>query len=531
MIRRRQFLKGSAALAGATLAAGFGRRSYAQASSKVLKFVPQADLAVADPFGSPAYVTRNHAMMVYDMLYAVDANFKAQPQMVEGHTTENDGKVWKLTLRGGLKFHDGEPVRGRDVAASLNRWIGQDSFSIAFKPFVDEISGADDKTVVFRLNKPFPMLPDVLGKAVPRSTGIMPERIAAADPTKPVTEIIGSGPFRYVASERVPGSLNVYEKFTDYMPRQEAPSNLAGGKIVHFDRVEWHTIPDPATAAAALQAGEVDWWEQPTPDLLPMFDGTDVTVGVKDKTGNLGILRFNHLQKPFDNPQIRRILQNVVKQSDFMLAAAGEDQAYWTAPVGIFHPDSEMANTEGLETFIKDPDLEKAKADLISAGYNGERVVIISTADFPVIAAMCEVTADLFRKVGLNVDLQVQDWATVAQRMKNKGDLESGGWSVLCNFLAGAAIYNTASHAFLRSNGDKAFDGWPNIPEIEVLREEWLSTTDLSKIPEIGRKIQHIALDQVPFVPLGLFYSPTAYRSDLTGVLDSMPLFWNVKRG
>ncbi|MDI6029041.1 ABC transporter substrate-binding protein [Corticibacterium sp. UT-5YL-CI-8] len=531
MIRRRQFLGGAAALAGASMSYGLTRRASAQDSSKVLKFVPQADLAVVDPFGSPAYVTRNHAMMVYDTLYGVDSNFKAQPQMVEGHTTESDDKIWKMTLRPGQKFHDGEPVLGKDVAASLKRWLGQDSFSQALAPFVDEISAPDDKTVQFRLNKPFPMLPDALGKVNPRSTGIMPERIAAADPTKPITEIIGSGPFRYVAAERVAGSLNVYEKFADYIPRSEAADNLAGGKVVHFDRVEWHTIPDPATAAAALQAGEIDWWEQPTPDLLQAFTGnSDIRVAVTDKTGNLGILRFNFLQKPFDNPQIRKILLNVVRQSDFLIAAVGEDPSMWQAPVGIFHPNAELASTEGLETFTKTPDLEKAKADLIAAGYKGERVVIISTGDYPVIGAFSEVAADLFRKVGLNVDLQVQDWATVAQRMKNKGDLDSGGYSVYCNFIAGAAIYNTAGYSYLRSNADKAFDGWPDIPEIEVLRAEWLSSTNAAERPEIGRKIQQIALEKVPFVPLGLFYYPTAYRSDLTGMLDAMPLFWNVRR-
>ncbi|HWU65267.1 MAG TPA: ABC transporter substrate-binding protein [Ensifer sp.] len=530
IIKRRNFIAGSAALAGMALSPGLLKKAAAQDGKKVLKFIPQADLAVIDPLGTTAYVTRNHAMMIFDTLYGVDSNFQPKPQMVEKHVIENDGKVWKMTLREGLKFHDGQPVRGRDVVASLKRWMAKDTFSQALVAVLDDLSAPDDKTVQFTLKKPFPLLPDLLGKIGSYSTAIMPERLAKTEATTALTELVGSGPYRYVASERVPGSLNVYEKFADYVPRREPADYLSGGKIAYFDRVEWHTIPDPATAASALQAGEVDWWEQPTPDLLPLFKGGDTKVEIKDKSGNLGLMRFNFKQKPFDNPKIRRIVLSAINQTDFMLAVAGEDKSMWRVPVGYFHPDSIMASKEGLETFTKKPDYEKIKAELKAAGYNGERVVLMSTADYPTISALCEVGADLFRKIGLNVDLQVQDWATVSARMKNKGSLESGGWSAICNFTAALSTYNPAAHTWLRSNGDKAFDGWPDIPEIEDLRMQWFDAADDKAKAEIGKKIQQVALEKVPYIPLGLYYLPTAYRSNLTGMLDGISLFWNVKR-
>ena len=530
MIRRRHFIGGAAALAGMATSPNFMRKAAAQQTPKLLKFVPQADLAVIDPLGTTAYVTRNHAMMIFDTLYGVDHNFQPKPQMVEGHTIDDDGKTWKLTLRSGLKFHDGEPVLAKDVVASLKRWSSRDTFSQALVGVLDELSAPDDRTVQFRLRKPFPLLPDLLGKIGSYSTGIMPERLAKTDPATALTEMVGSGPFRYVASERVPGSLNVYEKFQDYVPRSEPADYLSGGKVAYFDRVEWHTIPDPATAAAALQAGEVDWWEQPTPDLLPLFTGGDVKIEIKDKSGNLGLLRLNFHQKPFDNPKIRHIILSSIKQSDFMLAAAGDDPKMWRVPVGFFHPDSAMASTEGLDIFTRDVDYEKTKADLKAAGYNGERVVMMSTADYPTISALSEVAADLFRKIGLNVDLQVQDWATVSARMKNKGSLDAGGWSSICNFTAALSTYSPAAHTWLRSNGDNAFDGWPDIPEIETLRNDWFNAPDVAAQAEIGRKIQAAALEYVPYIPLGLYYLPTAYKSDLNGMLDGIPLFWNVKR-
>ena len=127
------------------------------------------------------------------------------------------------------------------------------------------------------------------------------------------------------------------------------PNIYPAARSPDSDRIEWHTIPDPATAAAALQAGEVDWWEQPTPDLLPLFTGGDVKIEIKDKSGNLGLLRLNFHQKPFDNPKIRHIILSSIKQSDFESAAAGEDPKMWRVPVGFFHPDSAMASTEGLD--------------------------------------------------------------------------------------------------------------------------------------------------------------------------------------
>ena len=144
---------------------------------------------------------------------------------------------------------------------------------------------------------------------------IMPERLAKTPGTTQITEMVGSGPYRFVANERVPGSRAVYTKFDAYTPRAEPPSFLAGAKIAHIPRIEWHTIPDAATAAAALRSGEVDWWEQPTIDLLPQLrSAPGITAAVTDEGGNMGILRLNHLVPPFDNPAIRRVILKAANQ-------------------------------------------------------------------------------------------------------------------------------------------------------------------------------------------------------------------------
>jgi peptide/nickel transport system substrate-binding protein len=136
----------------------------------------------------------------------------------------------------------------------------------------------------------------------------------------------------------------------------------------------------------------------------------------------------------------------------------------------------------------------------------------------------------MLQKIGMNVDYQAQDWATVSTRMQSREPLDKGGWSVTCNFTSGIGIYNPAAHTWLRSNGPKAFVGWPNIPDIEKLRLDWFDAPDLPAQQATCQNIQKVAFDQVPYVPLGFYYQPTAFRSNLTGILKGVPMFYNVRR-
>ena len=213
--------------------------------------------------------------------------------MVEGHVMEEAGRLWTMTLREGLRFHDGEPVLARDVVASIKRWGPRDSFGLAVMAVLDEVTAISDRAFRWRFRQPFPLLPDALGKVGANVCFIMPERLAATDGAVAISEMIGSGPYRFVAGERVAGSRAVYARYDGYVPRPSGKASLlAGPKLVHLDRVEWHTLPDAATAAAALRRGEIDWWEQPTVDLLPSLQRTrGLKVEILDPTGAIGILR------------------------------------------------------------------------------------------------------------------------------------------------------------------------------------------------------------------------------------------------
>lgn len=283
---------------------------------------------------------------------------------------------------------------------------------------------------------------------------------------------------------------------------------------------------------AALQRGEVDWVEQPLVDLLPTLKADKgLKVEVIDPTGAVGVIRFNQLHPPFNNPELRRIILGAVTQSEFMRAVVGDDSTLWKDGCGFFPPGSPLANDEGMDAFSRPRDLAASAKALRAAGYGGEPVLMMAPTDFPSINAMSEVARDLLGKLGMTVDYVATDWGSDLRRMANRDVPAKGGYNLFCTYSPGITQYTPAAHNFLRGSGDKATFGWSVSPGLEDLRDQWLAAPDDAARLAIARRMQRQAFLDVPYVPLGLFYQPTAYRRDLSGIIQGPPLFWNVRRG
>ena len=500
------------------------------AAQTTLRFMPVIDLAFVDPIYTTAQVSRNHGFMVYDTLYGSNTALEVSPQMVAGHAVSNDGRQWDLTLRDGLLWHDGERVLARDCAASIRRWAARDAFGAALMRATDDLSAPDDRTIRFRLKHAFPLLPAALGKVSGPAPFMMPERLAAQDPFKPLTEVVGSGPFRFVADERVPGARNVYARFDRYQPRTDGKSDwTAGPKIVHFDRIVWTTMPDAATGAAALRTGEQDWQETMPHDLAPLMKRSPgVVVRVLDTRGYTCMMRLNHLQPPFDNPAVRRAVLGAIDQTAFMTAVAGDDAAYRVTPVGVFTPGTSMATDLGMATLFQGTrEMAAVRTAVKAAGYNGEKVVVLVPTNSTVQKPLGDVAADMLRQAGMNVEYVGMEFGSVLQRQQKKDPPALGGWSAVAGNWQGIDCLNPAGHALLPGNGSAV--GWYKSERMEMLRGQWLETSDLAERQGICRDIQQLAWEDVPFLPLGEYQQPTAYRSSITGVLDGTAVFWNVQ--
>jgi peptide/nickel transport system substrate-binding protein len=502
------------------------------APQKTLRFIPQADLRSIDPIWTTAYVTRNFGYLVFDTLFALDKDFKPQPQMVDRWTAGDDKLTYNFVLRDGLKWHDGQPVRAADCIASIERWGKRDTLGQKLMEAVAEMRPVDDKTFTIKLKSPFPLILDALGKLSSNVPFMMPERLAKTNAYQQIPEAIGSGPFKFVKEEWEPGHKAVFVKNPDYVPREEAPSFASGGKVAKVDRVEWLYIPDTSTAASALNAGEADWYEQPPADLVPLFAANkDITVTTVDPLGNHGILRFNHIQPPFNNLKLREAVLNLVDQKDYMGAAAG-DPKYWKTCAALFGCGTPFETNTGADALLKGPNLSKAKQLIQEAGYKGEKIVLLSATDQPIVQGQALVTLDALRKAGLNIELQASDWGTLITRRTSKEPIEKSGWSIFHTWTSAPDFFSPAVNLPVRANGEKAWFGWPTDPKIEELIDAWFKAPDAAAQKKLAADIQVEAYtNDVPYVPTGQFVAPTAYRKNLEGIIIAPVVFlWNVEK-
>jgi len=514
------------------VAASLGRPAIAQSAGRTLKFIPEGNLQNPDPVWSTTTVARNFGYMIWDTLYGVDSALTPQPQMCAAHEVSADGLTWRFHLREGLVFHNGEAVRAVDCVASINRWMKRDGFAQRIDASLNELSATDDRNFVFRLKQPFPLLLNALGKPTANVCFIMPEHVAKTDPYKQIDDYTGSGPYNFNRNEWVPGASASFRRWEKYVPRQEAPNFVAGGKVAQFDRIVWTIIADPATSSAAMQAGEQDWWQTPTVDLLPLLRKSDgVVVELLDTIGSIGVMRFNMLYPPFNNVRLRTAIWPALKQSDFMNAAVGGDPNLSRTGVGVFTPGSPMANDAGIETITGPRNLELAKKLVKESGYAGEKIVFLSPTDYPILNAECQVGSDLLRKLGMNVELQSMDWGTMIQRRASREPIDKGGWSAFCTGWEGLNLVDPAAHYPLVGTGTKGWFGWYASTKMEDLRTAWFDAPDLAAQKKVAEQIQLLVWQEAPYYPLGQWFQPIARRSNIEGIVKApFPLFWNVRK-
>ncbi|MGT2501275.1 ABC transporter substrate-binding protein [Bradyrhizobium guangxiense] len=511
----------SIALASPVLAAG-----------KTITAVMHSDLRIIDPIFTTAYITRDHGYMVYDTLVAPDSHFKIQPQMADWKISD-DKLTYTFTLRDGLKWHDGAPVTAEDCVASLKRWAAVDGMGQKLMDFTASIVATDAKTITLKLKEPYGLVLDSIGKPSSRVAFMMPKRLAETPPDKQIPEQIGSGPFKFVASEFQPGVKAVYVKNTDYVPRKEPASWTSGGKVVKVDRVEWITMPDSQTAVNALQSGDIDFMENLPYDMLPVLEtNKELTIEVLNKFGYQTLGRMNFLYPPFDNVKVRRAALLAMNQKDVLDALVGNPK-YQKICGAFFICDTPFATEVGAETLTKGNGMAEAKKALAESGYDGTPVVIMAPGDVTTLKAQPIVAAQLMREAGFKVDLQATDWQTVVSRRASQKPPKEGGWNMFFTNWVAPDVSNPIANLSIGGQGKKGgWFGWADDPKIEQLKDAFVRAPSLDEQKKIAADIQKEAYEQVIYIPLGQYQTPSGWRKSLTGVLDgpATPLFWNVDK-
>jgi len=496
----------------------------------VLRIVMNSDLKILDPIWNTAFVIRDHGYMIYDTLFATDADGEIRPQMVDRTEVSADKLTYTLTLRDGLKWHDGQPVTAEDCVASIKRWGARDTVGQKLMTFVASLVAKDAGTIELRLKEPTGLVLSALGKANSNVPFMMPKRVADTDPFTQITDSTGSGPFIFKRDEWRPGHKAVYVRNPNYKPRAEPVSRLAGGKLAKLDRIEWLAMPDHQQAINALLAGEIDFIEAPPFDLHALLKADrNVQLLTLSPVGSQNVFRLNHLHKPFDNPGVRRALWYAFNQEDFLKAVIGDPDKYKVCKA-LFICGSPFASEKGMEGLLES-NFDKAGQLLKQAGYDGTPIVLLQSSDLFWQTNLAPVAKRLMEKAGFKVDMQPMDWQSIIIRTSRKNPPEAGGWHAYLISPSAMDLSDPVSNRYLNSSCDKAFNGWPCDPEMEKLRDRFARETDLAKQKEIAEAAQLRATEWTPFVPLGEWRLVSAARKNVTGFISAGPtVFWNVEK-
>lgn len=500
-------------------------------AESTLRIVGISPLTSLDPVNSTAALVRNHGFLVYDQLFALDAQGQPQPEMVDSFTISSDGLTYDFVLRGQLAFHDGTPVRADDAIASIRRWQQRDVVGKALAAATASLERTGERTFRIVLSRPFALVTEALARPTASPLFVMPERIASTPASTAITDATGSGPFIFLKDEWRAGDRAAYWRNPAYVPRADKQDGLAGGKVAKVDRIEWLSIPDPATAAAALQNGEIDYLEQPSPDLVPVLEKNPaIRLMAVNPIGFDIWVRINHTQPPFNNPRAREALLYLVDQEENLQAAGirrGEQLPYCPAYFMCGTRLETAAGAKGLRAI----DAGRAKRLLAESGYDGRKIVFLDASDLPINHAATLTVAENMRAAGLNVDVAAIDWATLVQRRSKKEPPEQGGWNLFITVANALDVGNPLTNLYLASPCEGGLPGWPCDDRLESLRRSWWEEPDAAKRREILDQVQTRAFEVVPYVNGGQFRTLTAFRANVTGIeATTIPVFWGVEK-
>jgi peptide/nickel transport system substrate-binding protein len=493
------------------------------AGSGTATVVLESEVVILDPHATTAAITRSFGYHIFDTLFSMDSKGDIHPQMAEGHEVSADGLSWRFTLRDGLKWHDGTPVTAQDCVASLRRWGARDSLGRMLLRAIAAMEAKDARSFTIALQRPFPLMLEVLGKPNAPVPFMMPERILRAAGEGRISEIIGSGPFAFRADQWRTGDRMLLVRNPHYVPRREAPDFLSGGKEVRLAELVLKTMPDDGTAATALLAGEVDYMQYLPFDRIPQLErNRDLRLialgGIHMFQGNF---RLNHASGPFADPAVRKVLWQLVDQPE-ILQAIGIPEKFAVRNCDSFWMcGSPMETSAGAEAARFS--IEGAKAELARTSYRGEPVVMLEVSG-SISQTAGQVLAQNMKKAGFTVEEQTMDWGTVLARRARRE-----GWSLFPVYSNGVDMVSPLNHFYI-GNNCLDYPGWSCDAAISDMLAEFLRAPDAAARKRIAERIQVAAYELVPNVMWGQFARPAGYRARLRNMIESsFPMFWQVE--
>ena len=477
----------------------------------ILKVASIGEPPTLDMPMSTATLTYEIMWHVNEPLFTHDRNWVAVPLLAESHAVSDRGLRHTITLRRGVKFHNGKEMTSADVVPSLKRWGRLASVGKVLWKDVESIEAKDPYTVVIFLKQPSGSL--LYGLAEPHASIYPKESIDAAGEGT-LKEFIGTGPYRFV--EHRPDRHIKLARFKEYAARAEPPSGFAGKRTAWLDEIHFLPVPDTAVRLAGVETGEYHhamFVKQDSFERIKSLPALDPRI-VKPRGWAVAVL--NHKAGLMTNKKIRQAMQAALDMEPIMLAGFGFKDFYRLDP-GLFFPEQPWHSNVGAAAYNQ-RDKEKARRLLKEAGYAKQPVRWVSTKEYEFMYKNALVAKQQLEEVGFVVDLQVVDWATLNHRTE-KPDL----WEVFSTGFVFAA--DPALHVALRCT----FNGWWCNEEKEKLLADLRLESDVKKRKAIVDRIQAVFYEDVGSVKLGDYFTLDVARRDLRGDFRTAPrmYFWN----
>lgn len=346
------------------------------------------------------------AYHIFEPLFAMDENYEPQPVLAESYEVSDDGKEYTIALRQGVKFHNGNEMTADDVVASMNRWVEK-------SPKANTLIGGsvfekvDDYTVKMTANEAASDIITVLANPI-MFAAIYPAEVVESATDEGITEYIGTGPYKL--AEWKQDQYIKLEKNEDYQGAEKTTSGLAGEKTAATPTLYFDFVTDASTRIAGAQNGQYDVVEEiPLDNYNDLKDDSNLNLDIT--TGGTINLFLNTTEGIMANQDMRQAVLAALNCDDILLACYGNEELYEANP-GWFPSSDNQWGTDAGKEYYNQNDPDKAKKLLKKAGYNDEKLVLVTTPDYPEMYNATLVIQEQLKNVGINAEVESYEFST-----------------------------------------------------------------------------------------------------------------------
>jgi peptide/nickel transport system substrate-binding protein len=435
-------------------------------------------------------VTSNIGVSIFETLFAYDSNFRPQPLLAESHSNSSDGRTVTVKLRHGVLFHNGKEMGAEDVVASLTRWGKVGSRGAVVFQNVESVTAQDKYTVVIKLKEPFAPLLAFL--ALPSSmAAIMPKEIADATPAGPVTQYIGTGPYRFV--EWIPNRHVKLARWDRYSARTETPSLMAGRRDALADEVVFYPVGNVATRVAGVQSGDYDQADSVNTDLYAELKKDARVVPEIVKPGTWLVFFFNKRAGLMANVKLRQAVIVALNMQPILKVTIGDPDLFELTP--SIYPKGTSWYSEAGASWYNLADVARAKALAAEAGYKGEPIRWLTTLQYDWMFKSSTVAASQLKRAGFNINQQVYEWAGVIERRAKPAEWEM--FTTGHGFVPDPALIDVFS---------PAYPGWWESPTKTQVFSDFNKAIDLRERQRLWNKLQEMVFAEGGWAKVGDFF-------------------------